>query len=91
MDDILEFLRVPVVVTSIACLVGIGAGLGHESGSPSALWGSAGAVLLSGLIFAALAPDATLAPSLVVMGFSVTAVLRDSRRRRRSRRAAGDT
>lgn len=85
MHEILDFLRTPAVVTALACLVGVGVGLGHESGSSSALWGSAGAVFVSSVSVAALAPDATLAPTVVVMGYSLTTLLRANQRRGRSR------
>lgn len=90
MHEILEFLRTPAVVTLLACLVGVGVGLSRESSSPLELCGSAGAVFLSSLSFAALAPNATLAPSVVVMGYSVTTLLQDSQRRRRPRDPSED-
>lgn len=82
MHEILEILRVPVVITMLSIISGVCTGLAAESGSSRALWCSASAVCLTGLSLASLAPDVTLAPSGVVLGFAVTAIFRRRRRRR---------
>ncbi|BAJ74496.1 predicted membrane protein [Microbacterium testaceum StLB037] len=81
MHEILEFLRVPVVVTVLANLVGVGTGLALELRSSRALWGSVSAVCFAALSTAALAPEAVLAPSGICLGYAVTAMMRNRTRR----------
>lgn len=84
MHEILEFLRVPAVVTVLSVFVGVGSGAALELRSARALWGSASAVCLTGFSIAALAPEAVLAPSGICLGYAVTAMLRDRNRRERT-------
>lgn len=78
-----QFVREPLVITLLALFAGISVGVGHEQGRARALWGSAGAVLLTCICVAVLAPEATLAPSGCIVGFAATALLRDRMARRR--------
>lgn len=85
MDSVLSFVREPLIISVLFLSAGIGIGVGHEPNDVRALWGSAGAVCIMSLCVAVLVPEATLAPSGVIVGFAATALWRD-RMGRKSRR-----
>lgn len=85
MHELLEFIRIPLVVTVLSSVAGAGVGLGMQPGDSRAMWASASAVCVAGVTVAALAPDAVLAPSVIALSFVVTATSRNRGRRQNPR------
>lgn len=92
MEVILDFLRLPVVVTALAVLTGTGVGISGQVGRRSSYIAGVGAVCVMSASTAALAPEATLAPSGAIVGFAVTTMARESwDRRMRAQRSRDET
>ena len=77
MEHVLTLLREPVVVCILAALIGVGAGLAYELRNPRALAGAAAAAAVASALISSLASEATLAAPALILGFAITAMIRD--------------
>ncbi len=86
---IVDLLRLPEVLTVFSVITGVALGIRPRTGARSLRWTEALGVGMTTLIVAVTARDVPLAPSGIVIGFAVTAVLGDAWRRRKVRNESG--